>query len=105
MCSESTISVVVTATAALSNAAFGEGTGRIWMSGLSCGTTELSLFSCSSVTAIGSVESTTSCSHSDDVAVRCQGLATGNDFVNLPLSFIDNTSLTILDRMHIGRAR
>ena len=76
MSSESTVSIVVTATAALSGAAFGEGTGRIWMSGLSCGTTELSLFSCSSVTTIGSVETTTTCAHSNDAAVRCQGLAT-----------------------------
>ena len=67
-----------TALAALANAAFSEGTGRIWMSGLTCGTTELSLFSCSSTTAIGSVESSTSCTHADDASVRCQGLVTGN---------------------------
>ena len=64
-----------TATAALANAAFGEGTGRIWMSGLTCGTTQLSLFSCTSTTPIGSVP--TSCRHADDASVRCQGLATG----------------------------
>ena len=75
--SQSTISSVVAASAVLSNAAFGEGTGPIWMSGLSCGTTELSLFSCSSTTPLGSVESTTTCTHADDAAVRCQGLATG----------------------------
>ena len=74
--SQSTISSVIAASAVLANAAFGEGTGPIWMSGLSCGTTELSLFSCSSATPLGSVENTTSCRHADDAAVRCQGLAT-----------------------------
>ena len=87
MSPESIVSIVITATAALSSAAFGEGTGRIWMSGLSCGTTELSLFSCTSATTIGTVETTTTCTHSNDAAVRCQGLATGNDFVNIPFSF------------------
>ena len=72
-----TLSVFIrVASAVLSNAAFGEGTGPIWMSGLTCGTTELSLFSCTSATPIGSVPS--SCRHADDAAVRCQGLATGN---------------------------
>lgn len=60
------------------NATFGEGLGRIWMGGLTCGTTELSLFSCSSTTQLGSVESTTTCTHANDVSVRCQGLETGS---------------------------
>ena len=47
------------------------------MSGLTCGTNELSLFSCSSNTSLGTVETTTSCRHADDASVRCQGLATG----------------------------
>ena len=64
------------ASAVLANAAFGEGTGPIWMSGLTCGTTQLSLFSCTSTSPIGSVPS--SCRHADDAAVRCQGLATGS---------------------------
>ena len=72
------VATLFIASAVLSNAAFGEGTGRIWMSGLACGTTELSLFDCSSITPIGSVESSTSCTHADDASVRCQGLATGN---------------------------
>ena len=63
------------ASVVLANAAFGEGTGPIWMSGLTCGTTQLSLFSCTSTSPIGSVP--TSCRHADDAAVRCQGLATG----------------------------
>ena len=62
----------------LANAAFGEGAAdsRIWMSGLTCGTTQLSLFSCSSTSSIGSVPA--SCRHTDDASVRCQGLATSN---------------------------
>ena len=60
------------------SAAFGEGTGPIWMSGLTCGGTETSLFSCTSNTPLGSVGTSTTCSHSNDVAVRCQGLPTGN---------------------------
>ena len=48
------------------------------MSGLTCGTTDSSLFDCSSTTPIGSVETTTSCTHADDASVRCQGLETGN---------------------------
>ena len=47
------------------------------MGGLTCATTELSLFSCSSATPLGSVETSTSCTHADDASVRCQGLATG----------------------------
>ena len=68
------------ASAVLANAAFGEGTGPIWMSGLTCGTTQLSLFSCSSTSPIGSVP--LSCRHADDAAVRCQGLATGNHLLS-----------------------
>ncbi len=72
------------ASAVFANAAFGEGTGPIWMSGLTCGTTQLSLFSCTSTTPIGSVPS--SCRHTDDAAVRCQGLATSNHIqIFLPL--------------------
>ena len=69
---------MLTASDVLANATFGEGTGRIWMSGLTCGTTQqLSLFNCMLATPIGSVENMTSCTHADDAAVRCQGLATG----------------------------
>ena len=59
-------------TRTLPAAAFGEGTGPIWMSGLTCAGTEMSLFSCSSTVPLGSVP--TSCTHSNDVTVRCQGL-------------------------------
>ena len=63
-------------TRSLPSAAFGEGIGPIWMSGLTCGGTETSLFSCSSTVPLGSVQGSTSCMHSNDVAVRCQGLPT-----------------------------
>ena len=73
--------VVLTASAFLPNAAFGEGSGRIWMSGLTCGTTQVSLFTCSSTTTLGTVEISTSCRHADDASVRCQGLATGDSIL------------------------
>ena len=64
-------------TRALPSAAFGAGTGTIWISDLTCIGTETSLFRCSSSTPLGSVSST-SCTHSNDVAVRCQGLPSGD---------------------------
>lgn len=70
--------IIILVTTSLPSAAFGEGTGRIWMSDLLCGGSETSLFSCSSSTPLGTVESSTSCSHSNDVAVRCQGLPSGD---------------------------
>lgn len=57
--------------------AFGSGTGPIWMSGLSCAGSEVSLFDCSSTIQLGWVQNTTTCTHSNDVAVRCQGLPSG----------------------------
>ena len=65
-------------TTALPSAAFGEGTGQIWISDLSCTGNEITLFSCSTNTPLGTVESSTSCMHSNDVAVRCQGLPSGD---------------------------
>ena len=53
------------------NAAFGEGVGPIWMSNLTCVSNEANLFVCSRQVQIGWVENSTSCSHSNDVAVRC----------------------------------
>jgi hypothetical protein len=74
--SHSNSATIFIASAVFANAAFGEGTGPIWMSGLTCGTTQLSLFSCTSTSPIGSVPS--ECRHADDAAVRCRGLTTGN---------------------------
>lgn len=54
------------------NAAFGEGVGRIWMSNLTCVFNLPNLFQCTRQVAIGFVENTTTCTHSNDVAVRCQ---------------------------------
>ena len=58
----------------LTAGAFGSGTGPIWMSGLNCSGTEVSLFECTSSVQLGWVQNRTSCTHSNDVAVRCQGL-------------------------------
>ena len=57
-------------------ARFGQGSGPIWMSDLTCSGTESSLFSCTTNTPTGSVESTTTCTHGNDVSVRCSGLST-----------------------------
>lgn len=62
------VTAVVTS---FTNAAFGEGVGPIWMSNLTCVYNENSLFLCSRQVQIGWVENSTSCSHSNDVAVRC----------------------------------
>ena len=59
-------------------ARFGGGSGPIWMSDLTCAGTEASLFSCTSNTPLGSVQNTTSCTHSNDVSVRCSGYSPGN---------------------------
>ena len=69
-----------TVTTSFTSAAFGEGTGPIWMSGLTCVGTEITLFSCTSTVPIGSVGPT--CTHSNDAAVRCQGLPTSKYSVN-----------------------
>ena len=62
------VTVVVTS---FTNAAFGEGIGPIWMSNLTCVFNENSLFLCSRQVQIGWVQNSTTCSHSNDVAVRC----------------------------------
>ena len=82
----------------LANAAFGEGTGRIWMSGLTCGTTQLSLFSCSSTSPVGSVPS--SCRHADDASVRCQELAAGSNVVCYEAVQACNMSIWMHEQYH-----
>lgn len=62
------VTAVVTS---FTNAAFGEGIGPIWMSNLTCVFNENSLFRCSRQVQIGWVQNSTTCSHSNDVAVRC----------------------------------
>ena len=49
----------------LSNAGFGEGSGRIWLTNASCLGTERVLMNCSSNTGINS------CTHAQDVSIRC----------------------------------
>ncbi len=65
-------------TESLTAGAFGSGTGPIWMSGLSCSGTEQTLFDCTATTPLGQVQSTTTCTHANDVAVRCRGLQSGD---------------------------
>ena len=83
---------VTTAVTSFTNAAFGEGTGPIWMSNLTCVFNENSLFSCSRQVQIGWVQNTTTCSHSNDVAVRCS-LRNGNlnpfPFTQAEVNFYD----------------
>ena len=60
------------------SARFGGGSGPIWMSDLTCAGTEASLFTCTSNTPLGSVQNTTTCTHLNDVSVRCSGYSPGN---------------------------
>ena len=63
------VTAVVTS---LTGAAFGEGTGCIWMSNLTCVFNQPNLFQCSRQVQTGWVENSTTCTHSNDVAVRCR---------------------------------
>uniref|UniRef100_A0A493TMY6 SRCR domain-containing protein n=1 Tax=Anas platyrhynchos platyrhynchos TaxID=8840 RepID=A0A493TMY6_ANAPP len=56
------------AVSALSEAAFGEGTGPIWLEKIHCKGTELSLWDCPSKPLFGK-----SCDHKEDAAVDCSG--------------------------------
>ncbi|XP_068556270.1 antigen WC1.1-like [Anas acuta] len=57
------------AVSALSEAAFGEGTGPIWLEKIHCKGTELSLWDCPSKPLFGK-----SCDHKEDAAVDCSGV-------------------------------
>ena len=52
-----------------SRAYFGEGSGSIWLDGVTCTGSETVLFSCSHL-GFGIIRS---CSHSEDAGVRCYG--------------------------------
>uniref|UniRef100_A0A8C5U354 CD163 molecule n=1 Tax=Malurus cyaneus samueli TaxID=2593467 RepID=A0A8C5U354_9PASS len=56
------------AVSALSEAAFGEGTGPIWLEKVHCKGTELSLWDCPAKPLFGK-----SCDHKEDAAVNCSG--------------------------------
>ena len=49
----------------LSNAGFGEGSGRIWLTNVSCSGDERVLMNCSSNNGINS------CTHAQDASIRC----------------------------------
>ncbi|XP_050568904.1 antigen WC1.1-like isoform X1 [Cygnus atratus] len=57
------------AVSALSEAAFGEGTGPIWLEKIHCKGTELSLWDCPSKPLFGK-----NCDHKEDAAVDCSGV-------------------------------
>lgn len=56
------------AVSALSEAAFGEGTGPIWLEKVHCKGTELSLWDCPAKPLFGK-----NCDHKEDAAVNCSG--------------------------------
>ena len=74
------------------SARFGGGSGPIWMSDLTCSGTEPSLFTCTSNTPLGSVQNTTTCTHLNDVSVRCSGYSSGNLILYL-LMFIPSIAV------------
>ena len=56
---------------ALVNAYFGQGTGQIVVDNVRCTGSEYQLLSCSSATIF---DVSSSCEHSDDAGVRCEGI-------------------------------
>ena len=58
---------------AIGSAVFGQGSGPIWLTGVTCTGTESTLATCSHV----GINVTTSCSHTEDAGVLC-GRLTGN---------------------------
>ena len=62
----STIVTTITGAVAFGGAAFGEGSGEIFLADVDCKGTESSLDKCPS-------SDTDSCSHSEDAGVRCIG--------------------------------
>ena len=58
------------------NAYFGQGTGPIWLDNVVCTGTESTLASCGHL----GVGVTRSCSHREDVGLRCYGNSQGKDY-------------------------
>ena len=88
-------------TESLTAGAFGSGTGPIWMSGLTCSGLEGSLFVCTATTQLGWVQNTTTCTHANDVAVRCRGLPSG-DLIHVTYYAPSDTLHTIELKILVG---
>ncbi|XP_077680473.1 antigen WC1.1-like [Eretmochelys imbricata] len=67
------------ALSALGEAAFGEGTGPIWVETLNCRGTESSLWDCPA-----KPWGESNCGHKEDAAMNCSGLTEMTDFPNTP---------------------
>ena len=63
---------------ALLDAHFGQGTGRIVLDGVRCSGSENQLLACTSLPILFV---SSSCDHSDDAGVRCEGMHNTNDTI------------------------
>ena len=61
---------------AFRNAQFGEGTGPVFLEGLECVGTEMSLLECAMNVPLG----ISLCDHSDDAGIRCYGMYMYNPY-------------------------
>ena len=64
-----TYDISTSGSTAFRNAAFGEGTGAVFLEGLECDGTESSLLECPMDTQLGLSQ----CDHSEDSGIRCYG--------------------------------
>ncbi|NXC44933.1 WC11 protein, partial [Penelope pileata] len=89
------------AVSALSEAAFGEGTGPIWLKKVHCKGTELSLWDCPSTPSFGK-----NCDHKEDAAVECSEEQPLGHLIllhTLPLHFhLDPSRRPVIDNMRIS---
>ncbi|XP_077681556.1 antigen WC1.1-like [Eretmochelys imbricata] len=77
-------------------AAFGEGTGPIWVETLNCRGTESSLWDCPA-----RPWGESNCGHKEDAAVNCSGLTERTDFPNTPLPGLPGLSQANLSLSHV----
>ena len=84
--------LITVAGIAYSNAQFGPGTGRIYLTDVSCSSSKTSLLQCNSDPILSS-----GCTHSEDAGVKCEGIARDS-------LYADNTgveSLYFLLQLHV----